>query len=86
MTGGPWYWSQRVALRIGLPVWVVDASSTTKGAKAPLFWALHSTLADGHFVGAAGTGRSTWRSVGHSGWAVGVCATPAAWDCSPVGP
>lgn len=86
VTSGPWHRSQWVTLRIGLPVWVVDASCTAKGAKAPLFRALHSTLADGHLVRAAGTGCSPWRSVSHSGWAVGVWSTPTTWDCGSIGP
>lgn len=86
VTSSPWHRSQRVAFRIGLSVWVVDAACTSKGAKAPLFWALHTTLGDGHLVGAAGTGCSPRRSVSHSGWAVGVCTTPTTWDCSSIGP
>lgn len=86
VTSGPWHGPQRVALGIGLPVRVVDAASTSKRAKAPLFWTVHTSLADGHLVGATRTGCSAWRRVSHSSRAVGVCPTPTTRDRSSVRP
>lgn len=86
VTGGPRHRPQWVTLRIGLSLWVVDASCTAKGAKAPFFWAFHPTFADGNLVRAAGTGCSPWRRISQSGWTVGVCAAPITWDRCSIRP
>lgn len=76
---------QRVALRISLPLRVVDASSAAKGAEAPLLRALHPTFADGHLVRATGTGGGPRRRVGPPGGTVGFRAAAAARKCRAVG-
>ena len=85
VASGSWDQSEWVALRIGLPVWVVNAACTTKGAKAPFFRTLHTTLADRHLVRAAGTGGGPRWRISHSGRAVGLRTTSATRDRSPVG-
>lgn len=82
---GPRPRPQRVALRISLPLRVVDASSAAKGAEAPLFWALHSTFADGDLVRAAGTGGGPRRSVAPPGRTVGFGAAAPVRKCRAVG-
>lgn len=46
VASGSWNRPQRVALRIGLPVLVVDASCAAERSKTPLLGALQTTLAD----------------------------------------
>lgn len=46
VASGSWNRPQRVALRIGLPVLVVDASCAAERSKTPLFGALQTALAD----------------------------------------
>lgn len=82
VASGPWHWPQWVALRIALPIWIVYASRTAKGTKAPFFWALHAAFADGYLVRAARTGCSPRWSVRHSCWALGVCS--ATRDCCSI--
>lgn len=85
VTSGPCHRPERMSLRIGLPV-RVDASCAAEGAQAPLLWALHPGLADGHLVRAAGTSCGPRGCVNRSGGAVGFCATLSARDGGSIGP
>lgn len=85
VASGPCHRPERMSLGIGLSV-RVDASCAAEGTQAPLFWAFHPGLAEGHLVRAAGTSCGPWGRVSHPGGAVGFRATLSSRDSGSVGP
>lgn len=85
VASGPCHRPEGMSLRIGLPV-RVDASCAAEGAQAPLLWALHPGLADGHLVRAAGTSCGPWGRISRSGGTVGFCTALSARDGGSIRP